>query len=216
MRIVIQCAGSKKPAAGHMKAPDGQPVSFVAHPGLAPPDATTLYAAPDAVTAQGTWRDLVVAYNSTGGANPLGLLPAYELYENQVYRQLVQHFGMTKVFILSAGWGLLSSEFLTPTYDITFSSSAAAHVRRSKRDVYSDLMLLDLKSDEPIIFLGGKDYLPLFARLTEGATALRTVYFNSGNAPAVHGCALRRFTTRTRTNWHYECARSLISGELSL
>ena len=29
--------------------------------------------------------------------------------------------------------------------------------------------MLPLGSDEPVLFLGGKDYLPLFERLTRGA-----------------------------------------------
>jgi hypothetical protein len=40
--------------------------------------------------------------------------------------RLVEKFGIEKVFILSAGWGLIRADFLTPNYDITFSGSAEA------------------------------------------------------------------------------------------
>jgi len=35
--------------------------------------------------------------------NPLGLLPAFELHENEIYRALVKQFGVGKTYILSAG-----------------------------------------------------------------------------------------------------------------
>jgi hypothetical protein len=34
----------------------------------------------------GTWRDQLLAYNANPGNNPLGLLLAFELYENDIYR----------------------------------------------------------------------------------------------------------------------------------
>ena len=63
------------------------------------------------------------------------------------------------------------------------------------------------------VFFGGKDYLPLFCDLTKDVKAKRTVFYNSGYAPAAQGCALVRFVTTTRTNWHYECARNF-NGDL--
>jgi hypothetical protein len=42
-----QCAGSKRKSAGYLKAQDGIPVAFVAHPELAPPSATCVYARSD-------------------------------------------------------------------------------------------------------------------------------------------------------------------------
>src|SRR5439155_7251570 len=97
--------------------------------------------------------------------NPLGLLPAYRLYSHDSYSALVDRFGMKHVFILSAGWGLIPAPFLTPNYDITFSASAGAWKRRRKDDRYADFCLMGDDGDE-IIFLGGKDYFPLFCRLT--------------------------------------------------
>ncbi len=45
-------------------------------------------------------RDRLLAYNASPGTNPLGLLPAFELYENDIYRALVKQFGV-ETYILS-------------------------------------------------------------------------------------------------------------------
>jgi hypothetical protein len=50
MIVVIQCAGSKRKNAGFLKTTDGIPVSFVAHPELAPPAVNCDYARPDDAT----------------------------------------------------------------------------------------------------------------------------------------------------------------------
>jgi hypothetical protein len=39
----------------------------------------------------------------------------------------VDRFGLENVYVLSASWGLIRADFLTPYYDITFSSSADAY-----------------------------------------------------------------------------------------
>lgn len=65
------------------------------------------------------------------------------------------------------------------------------------------------------MFLGGKAYVPLFRRLTD-SVARRTVVFNSKTPPRVPGCELKRYRSRTRTNWHYECAKKLVSGEFTV
>lgn len=96
---------------------------------------------------------------------------------------------------------------------IVASVSAEPYKRRRKGDLYRDLRMLPNDTDEPIVFFGGKDYLPLFCDLTKDVKAKRTVFYNSGYAPAAQGCALVRFVTTTRTNWHYECARNF-NGDL--
>jgi hypothetical protein len=147
-----------------VKTQDGRPVLFVAHPELAPAPANCVYACPDdASDAGGTWRDRLVAYNATPGNNPLGLLPAFELYENEIYRALVKQFGVGNTYILSAGWGLINAAFLTPAYDITFSAQADNFVRRRKRDAFCDLSLLPASTTEQIVFFGSKEYVALFA-----------------------------------------------------
>ena len=120
----------------------------VAHPELAPPAVNYVYARPDdASDAGGTWRDQLLAYNANPGNNPLGLLPAFELYENDIYRALVKQFGIENTYILSAGWGLIDAAFLTPAYGIAFSAQANNCVRRRKRDAFCDLSLIPVRPD---------------------------------------------------------------------
>jgi hypothetical protein len=114
------------------------------------------------------------------------LWQASRLYEPSAYGLLVEEFGPEKLFILSAGWGLIRSDFLTPNYDITFSSQADDGKRR-RRDVFQDLVQLDMASTEPIVFLGGKDYLALFSLLTRPSRAERRVFYNSATIPSAPG-----------------------------
>jgi hypothetical protein len=115
----------------------------------------------------------------------------------------------SQVFILSAGWGPIPAAFLTPYYDITFSASADAWKRRRKDDRYEDFCRMGDDGDESI-FLGGKDYLPLFCRLTAVLRGRKTVFFNSSDRPVLPaGFTPVRYRTTTRTNWHYECALDL-------
>jgi hypothetical protein len=159
-----------------------------------------------------------VDYNlkAAGRANPAGLWQASKLYEPAAYELLVRKFSPEKDFILSAGWGLIRSDFLTPNYDITFSSQADEGKRRRRRDLFADLVQLDLASTEPIVFLGGKDYLGLFSSLTSTLRAERQVFYNSATTPSVPGCRLQRYETTLRTNWHYECAARLVTRGLDI
>src|SRR5262245_6769757 len=132
MKVVIQCAARKDPAAASLCAADGRPVLFLAHPDLAPSSARNAYARPDDISDDGrTWRARLSEHNA-GGANPLDLRPAYRLYANDMYRALVERFGIDNVFILSAGWGLIPALFPTPLYDITFTQQADPWKRRGK------------------------------------------------------------------------------------
>lgn len=216
MKIVIQCAARKDPAAASFAAPDGRQVFFVAHPGLAPPSLSCVYARPDDLSDDGrTWRARLLAYGSAD-ANPLNLLPGYRLYAHDAYRALVRKFGMSQVFILSAGWGLIPADLLMPNYDITFSASAEPWKRRRQNERYEDFCTMPDDGGE-ILFLGGKDYLRLFCRLTTEFTGGKTVLYNSIHCPALPpGFRAVRFETATRTNWHYEGAAALVAGEIGL
>jgi hypothetical protein len=108
--------------------------------------------------------------------NPLGLYPAYRLYENGAYGRLVEAFGLENVYILSAGWGLIGAAFLTPCYDITFSPSAEGYKRRRKTGPYRDFCMLPADESSEIVFLGGKDYVPLFCSVTAVVRNKRTVF----------------------------------------
>lgn len=215
MIIVIQCAAKKDPDAGSLHTRDGRSVFFVADPDLAPPKKAVLFARPDDVADDGqTWRQQLVKYNKTPTENPLGLVSAWSLYANRTYKALADHVGLNRLYILSAGWGLIAAEFLTPAYDITFSASADKFKRRRKTDRYDDLMMLPAGSNEPVVFLGGKDYVGLFSELTRAVSGSRTVFYNSASQPVAPGCRLVRYNTKTRTNWHYECANALIAGRV--
>lgn len=189
---------------------------FVATPEAAPASDACVYARPDDPSDHGgSWRDYLLRYNETPKSNPLALLPAYELYERETYRALASHVGIDKTYILSAGWGLIPASFLTPLYDITFSPSAESWKRRMKRDGGRDLSMLRSESGEPIVFLGGKDYLPLFVGLTDHISAPRIVFYNSAKKPDAPNCRLVRFPTTMKTNWHYACANALLKGEIT-
>jgi len=182
---------------------------------LGPAEAGLVYARPDDGAGGGkSWRDVLLAYNAEPQGNPSRLLPAYQLYEHRAYAALVAKLGVSQVYILSAGWGLIPATFLTPNYDITFSQSAEPYKRRRKGEWYRDFRLLSAQGDEPIVFLGGKDYVSLFCALTSDMRGPRTVFFNSTTPPEAPGCALARYETRTKTNWHYECAEALIRGRV--
>ena len=207
--VVIQCAASKDPNAGRLATADGKPVLFVADLATAPRGTEVEYRRPDDIAPSGlSWREELVKYNKTyrdTGANPLGLMPAWRLYANPAYKHLVNQLGENKVFILSAGWGLISAPFLTPDYDITFSSNAEAYKRRRKQDRYADFSMLPKDASHPIHFVGGKSYVYLFLMLTAETSAERIIH-HVGLPPPAPNCRFRRFETTRRTNWHYECA----------
>jgi hypothetical protein len=189
-------------------------VLFVAHPAEAPPRVEHAYARPDDVSENGqTWRERLLDHNKPENGNPHQLLPAYRLYAPEVYCALVDRFGIAQVFILSAGWGLIPASFPTPLYDITFTAQAEPWIRRRKRDRYEDFCLMRDDGEE-ILFLGGKDYLPLFTDLTARYSGRKTVTYNSARPPAVPtGFTLLRYPTSGHQNWHYGAARDLIRGQ---
>lgn len=215
MIVVIQCAASKRPEAGHLLTGCGKPVLFVADPKAAPPSLSHVYARPDDLSDSGEqWRQTLLRYNEQAEGNPLGLCPAYQLYENGIYQRLVNQFGVHNVYILSAGWGLIEASFLTPHYDITFSQSGERYKRRRKADIYGDFRMLPDITDDDVVFFGGKDYLPLFCSLTDTVRGRKTAFYNSGSVPQATGCRVERFETTTRTNWHYECANAFLKGAI--
>jgi hypothetical protein len=190
-------------------------VLFVADPATAPPRDGFVYARPDDLSDSGeSWREVLVRYNEYQGNNPLGLCRAAELYVHPIYARMVSSVGIENIYILSAGWGLINASFLTPNYDITFSvlKQPDRYKRRRSGDIYGDFAMLPRAYDEPIFFFGGKYYVPLFCKLTDGAVGKRTVFFNSQDAPEAQGCAIERFVTTTRTNWHYECASAFLTS----
>lgn len=214
--VVIQCAASKNrpasddPNAGRLETADGKPVLFVANPAISPLRPEVEYRRPDDIAPSGlSWREELVQYNENyrdTGANPRGLLPAWRLYKDSAYGHLVNRLGEDKVFILSAGWGLIPASFLTPDYNITFVGKG--YKRRYKKARYADLSLLPEDASHPIHFVGGRSYVFLFLRLTAETGAERVIH-HVGSPPSAPNCRFRFFKTTRRTNWHYECAMEL-------
>lgn len=216
MIVVIQCASTKAPNAGTLWTRDRQRVVFVAQPSLAPRGDGILWARPDDPSdASGTtWRQRVEAANSAG-EDATALLRAFELYQPAAFRRLAKRFGTDNLFILSAGWGLVRADYRLPTYDITFSKQAEPYKRRRHDDRYKDLNHLPTNSAGPLVFLGGRDYLPLFSALTRSVKGPVIVPFRSepgeNNACVTRDGHLRLvpYPTSAKTNWHYGCAERL-------
>ena len=217
MIAVIQCAGRKARDAAHFQTAAGQRVTFVADPNAVGLSDDVLYEHPDDMSDYGwTWREALLKYNDDPSHNPLRLLPAWQLYDNVAYRRLFEKLGPEKLFILSAGWGLIRAGFLTPYYDITFSAQAESYKRRRKNDLYRDLNMLGAATDD-LVFFGSKDYLRPFCTLTAAATGRRIVFYNSGSAPSTPGCALaEHFKSPNLRKWHYECATAFVNGDLAV
>lgn len=217
MIVVIQCAATKIPDAGHLVSSSGKRVVFVADPQAAPAKVGIEYARPDDPSGNGlTWRKTLLKHNTHGCGNPLSLTPAFKLYKNEIYRRLVDQLGFEKVFILSAGWGMIRSDFLTPYYDITFSPEAKGengYKRRRASDPYDEDFPFSEDAQEEVVFFGGKDYLKLFVKLTGAVSSQRKVYYNSKITPTLPGCIFERFQTTAKTNWHYLCANAFLERE---
>ena len=215
MIVVILCAAKKDPNAGRLRTPNGRNVLFVARPDVAPVRSDIVYARPDDLTEGGkSWRTLLLEYNANPGNNPLGLLPAWRLYANPVYGRLKRHVGEGNLYILSAGWGLIRSDFLTPDYDITFSIQAEPYKQRPGDSAYRDISMLPHGNGEPIMFFGSRPYVNLFCELTKHVRGRRILWYNSSCRPLAAGCDVRRFHATRNMNWHYECARAFIDGKL--
>lgn len=227
MDVIIQCAATKDPEAGKLRARDGRDVHFVAAPQLCMTGTKKLYARPDDgsdIPGQ-TWRDRLVSYVDQEKDNPLGLRHAYMLYKHPAYARLVQTFGASHVFILSAGWGLVRADYLLPAYDVTFNQRAkkknpAAFCATT--DGYRFFQHVSKCGKGPITFLGGRDYLPLFDMLTSSLSRERIAFvratepgFLRKNHPR-YGFEERDFHVAARTNWHYQCALALAAGTLQV
>jgi len=221
MKIVIRCAKRKRDE-GYWQTKESKPVLFVAHPELNPDvrNFDGLYDFPDAVSdhPNDTWRKLLSDYNKPPTHNPFNLHRAYDLYKpkppyTDLYRGLVTKFGVDNVYILSAGWGLIRSDFFTPQYDITFSNSkdVKPYQKREKEDnKYKDYCMLPKDTTDTIVCLGSNAYIPLFRRLTTHIQSKKVVFYNSCRPPNAPGWFLKHYDTNNQRAWVYECARNII------
>ena len=213
MNVVIQCAKSK--SGQRFRDAEGCPVTFVADPAVAPRGDWERYAHPDGFADDGRlWRQHVIDYDRRA-ANEYGLSPAYRLYTHPTYRNLVKHYGLEHIFILSAGWGLIPANFPTPYYDITFSANKNVDKWAVRgRDIrFEDLCCLPADIEDPLVFLGGKAYLELFAKLVRRYGGPKIVVYSSQERPVLdQEFATVRYPGNKRTNWHYACAKDMIAG----
>jgi hypothetical protein len=192
-------------------------ISFVAQPYLMSTSDIFDYVKPDDIAYdQKSWRGLLIEYNrSSDNAN--NFLPAISLYTNPIYKKLELVIPKNKLFILSAGWGMLSSTFLTPSYDITYSSLADKYkFRNKKKDSYKDFSFTADDVNEDVVFFGGKDYVSSFVTLTKNHKGQKIIFYNSKNYPIDLSDDLSykytKYETKTKTNWHYECVNSYLKG----
>lgn len=218
MKIVIQCAAAKNDFGNsHLRNSDGQRVQFVAKPELAPSTQGLIYVRPDSLRdSKQTWRQFVLACNVHAKQETPGFVSAIDLYAPPAYRALAERFGVENVLILSAGWGLIPGGFRIPSYDITLSPAGEPWTRRRIGDKYDDFALLESSPSETIVFLGGKSYLPLFAKLSANSPGNRVAFYNANTPPVTYDCEMRRYVTKRRTNWHYSCAMDLVEGSLEI
>jgi hypothetical protein len=229
MKVLIQCAASKNAKAGKLKTRSGEEVLFVANP-----EAEFCYSAPKGILYANpdnqigeettTWRDFLIRYNEQS-ENPNRLLRAADLYTpkehvfRHVYQELADTFGWENVFILSAGWGIIRSTFLIPDYNITFTSQVKETKpwawRNNKNHKhpwldFNQLKDVQISSDEPIHFFGGKDYLTLFYHLVENLPGTKIVHYKSSTAHK-NGFTYEKYLgdEKSRT-WHYRAAKDFI------
>ena len=226
MKIIIQCASGKKAHAGTFTC-NKQKVKFVADPSLIPQTQYSFFRPDDKKPSTNmTWRDYLTKYNKRS-TNPDNLLEAADLYRHPVYAKLAHRFGKENLLILSAGWGLIRSDYLIPHYDITFSQVKKEErwKKRNQNHCYYDFNhLIDTRrSDETLYFFGGRGYLKLYYDLTKDLPGKKVVYYrtppNGQLSPktekkhySFENYQYIKYKTKRSTNWQYECAENFIKN----
>lgn len=226
-KIIISCAASKSKKANSLIDASGKEIIFVANPNsLKDKFGKCLYFKPDDLIPGKniTWRSYLLDYNLNGN-NHLYFSKAADLYEPprflSIYSELVDSFGRENVFILSAGWGLIRSDFLLPYYNITFSKSKKIDpgFKRKKDDPFLDFNFLieDLRSQDEIHFLGGDDYTDLFYSLTGNIMNKKTIHYVKENIIKKDGYEYCKYKMKTKDYrvWVYLCATDLIKDNLN-
>jgi hypothetical protein len=214
MKIVIQCAGSKFENAGRLTTPSGEKVLFAAHPERYNLQGKCYRPDDNREGTDSTWRSYLESYNQRG-LNPNRLLPAGDMYKPPIYKALVNKFGAQNVFILSAGWGLVRSDYLLPYYNITFSNQGEPYSKRRPSDRFEDFNQLSdsyIHPEETIYFFGGQSYLPLYCNLTHNIAVRKVIYHSQGSTYQLQGYVCIPY--RGFTNWHYACAQDFIADRI--
>lgn len=208
-KVVIICASDKNDGGDLIY--NGQKIKFYAQSNIANTEFLPDDYMPDTKT---TWRDFV---NANQNPNSIPMM-AYQLYKRDEYRQLFKRFG-NLFYILSAGWGLVRADYRLPKYDITFSNNADLIKKRNYNlpPNYLDFNHLDnLNDNEDIIYIGGKDYLPLFYELTQNLQNRKIIYYYGNITNSQYDNYIyRKYFPNNQNNqrkWHYELAEKIANG----
>ena len=158
-----------------------------------------------------TWREYLE--NNQDDTN---LKMAFKLYlpikYRDIYSDLYKKF-KTNFYILSAGWGLVKSEFKLPKYDISFSASGnkKRKVNINKPPIYNDFNQLEVSCEDDIVYVGGEKYLNLFYKLTQNLPNRKIIYYNTQTQPKANNgnYIYIRYIINYTTNWYYQLAKDL-------
>jgi hypothetical protein len=158
-----------------------------------------------------SWRKYLL-----NNQNDNNLLEAYNLYTRNEYRCLHRKYE-NNFYILSAGWGLVNSEFKLPKYDITFSSTAQQRTKRDDNLIgapdYKDFNHLSITNDnEDIVYVGGKKYLNLFYELTKNLSNRKIIFiFNNTKIPIPPNKSfiISNYSINYPSFWYYQLAKDL-------
>jgi hypothetical protein len=220
MKKIIECSGTKNGEPWAVSGLNGIQIKFVSHPNACKVTPGIKLFRPDDMVPDSsmTWREYLNDYNKHM-ENPDHLLRAGHLYQDKTYHILVDRFGWENTYILSAGWGLVRSDYYLPLYDITFSKNAADCYKRKRTDKYKDfnhLLIKDKNIDNDQIYVfAGIDYLPLLYELTEHTKIKKYVFHKSDYIKRVDNYKYIKYHTNQSTNWHYSCAQDFANGKIN-
>jgi len=158
-----------------------------------------------------TWREYL-----ENNQNDINLKSAFDLYlpnkYPNIYSDLYTKF-KTNFYILSAGWGLVKSEFKLPKYDISFSASGNKKRKENinKPPIYNDFNQLEVSCEDDIVYVGGEKYLNLFYKLTQNLPNRKIIYYNINPPPNAHNgnYIYIRYIINYNINWYYQLAKDL-------
>lgn len=206
MNIIIQCQGRKRETPSFVE--QGKSVKFVAQPALYKGNQCAVTPEIKIGGTATTWRDHILALNEESTVSE-HLLPASTLYQHDIYRTLPNNFGVTNTYILSAGWGLVRSDFRLPNYDITFSQvpKSQKHKYRSHKMNWHDFNQLNFDTNSPLVFFGSNSYLPSLLSLTDGYKGEKFAFCAARSASlTLEAAGYKTLGHKSFTNWHYAAA----------
>ncbi|GHV27556.1 hypothetical protein AGMMS4952_09440 [Spirochaetia bacterium] len=194
--VIMQCCAAKDNAK-YLKD-GGRDVHFVANPNCG---TEKFYKRPDDKSLSGkTYREIVDLQSNEN------LSEAYSIYTpnnpyKDIYKELFEKFGK-RLYILSAGWGIVRAEFKLPSYDITFNAGAGKLKHRNHSDAgykdYNHLALDFPANPPPVICIGSHGYQEQYKKLM-------------GRSPDKD---MPTFAWDNNYTRYYETARRVIKGDV--